>query len=47
MAKILWSKYFIEAQGYKNVQNKRLKCNKRAILLEKMSNSTAPNGLNK
>ena len=34
MAKILWSRYFIEAQGYNIAHNKLMQYNKNAILLE-------------
>ena len=34
MAKILWSRYFIESKGYKFAHNKLMEDNKSAILLE-------------
>ena len=46
MAKILWSKYFMKAQG-QNIAHKRiLEGNKISILFKKMVNYPAPNKLN-
>ena len=42
--KILWSRYFIEAQGYNISHNKLMQDSKRAILLEKMVNFPVQNG---
>ena len=44
MAKILCSRYFIEAQEYNISHNRIMQENKSAIILEKMSSSPAPSG---
>ena len=45
MDKILWPKYFIEAQGYKIFHKNNLQDNKSATFLEKILIYTATNGI--